>query len=305
VLLSACAVVAYGQTAPAKSSTSKAPAATPAPKPVPSSAAASQASGTGSAKTAAPVSAVTVEQALRARATQYLQATQAGNFSKAYELVAPDSKDYFLTQAKTKPMEVKIERIEIAKNGRVATVTSLQKRVITLGMIQEKVDQSISDEWKLVSGRWYWSHNPDNDVFMTPMGPSAVKPNSVKMGDNISLPKEATPEAISVAAESIMAKKPGVDKEQLEIALGIASDMEVRFENPQNGAVKLVAEIIGRPMELTVDQQDQLVPANGSGIVKVSYRPVGDGDLKLPGRLRLTVEPFGIQFNVQIVQKQP
>src|SRR4051812_9313910 len=63
-----------------------------------------------------------VDQALRARAAAFLQYQIDGNFRKAYDLVAEDSKDDYFSAAKQKAISFVIDDIQYADDFSKATV---------------------------------------------------------------------------------------------------------------------------------------------------------------------------------------
>ena len=73
-----------------------------------------------------------VDQALRERATQFLQYQIDGNFRKAFELVAEDSKDFYFSIAKTKILSYKIDDITYSDDFSKATVraTTVRKTMV-------------------------------------------------------------------------------------------------------------------------------------------------------------------------------
>ena len=57
-----------------------------------------------------------VDQALRERASAFLQYQVDGNFRKAFELVAEDSKDFYFSIGKTKIQSLEIDEIVYSDN---------------------------------------------------------------------------------------------------------------------------------------------------------------------------------------------
>src|ERR1700747_1216749 len=91
-----------------------------------------------------------VDQALRQRASEFLQDQVTGNFRKALDLVAEDTQDYYLAANKTKLFSFKIENIEYSDKFTKATVNALVKK-IRPGAIAVEITVTQTDTWKIVN----------------------------------------------------------------------------------------------------------------------------------------------------------
>src|ERR1700722_18375686 len=114
-----------------------------------------------------------VDQALRARVSEYLQYQVDGNFRKAYEMVAEDSKDVYFTAPKTPYTSFSIDEITYSDDFKKASVR------VTLGYVFAIVGHPLPVknarvfEWKIEDGKWVWHFNPAL-IAATPMGGSFV-----------------------------------------------------------------------------------------------------------------------------------
>src|ERR1019366_2171677 len=90
-----------------------------------------------------------VDQALRARATMFLQYQCEENFRKAYDLVAEDSKDYYFSAPKQKASSFTIDDVHYVGDSSMATVKSTLKRPVTLAGHQVEVPEVLTSRWKM------------------------------------------------------------------------------------------------------------------------------------------------------------
>jgi hypothetical protein len=214
-----------------------------------------------------------VDQALRQRATQFLQYQADGNFRKALDLVAEDTQDYYLASNKAKLFSFKIENIEYSDKFTKAKVDSTVKKTRP-GAIAIEITVTQTDTWKIVNGKWMW--------YFTPVGNSLLELTGT-------LPKDPNPTAVAAAAGKITTAT-SIDKHSLTFTLGTAAIEEVVFHNGNRGPVKLLSDVIGNQQEFAVEPLTASVAADQDFTVKISYTPV-EGPA-VPAKVRLTVEPF-------------
>ena len=230
----------------------------------------------------APSAPKKVDQALRQRATEFLQDQVAGNFRKALDLVADDTQDYYLSAAKTKLFSFKIESIEYSDKFTRAKVDSTVRKTYP-GAIPIEITVTQTDTWKIVNGKWMWYNAP--------------APNPLQELTGQGIPKDANPAALAAAASKITAAT-SVDKPALTFTLGSAGMEQVVFHNGNRGAVKLVADVIGNGAEFQVEPVTALVSADQDAKVKITYAP--EKNLTMRTQVRLTVEPFQQQILIPI-----
>jgi Abnormal spindle-like microcephaly-assoc'd, ASPM-SPD-2-Hydin len=223
-----------------------------------------------------------VDQALRQRASEFLQDQVAGNYRKALDLVAEDTQDYYLAAAKTKLFSFKIENIEYSDKFTKAKVDSSVRKAFP-GAIPIEITVTQTDTWKTINGKWMWYHTP------------AESPLQELTGQAI--PKDPNPAALAAAASKITAAT-SVDKQSLTFTLGSAGTEQVVFHNGNHGAVKLVTDVIGNAEEFQVEPITALVSADQDAKVKITYAP--EKNLTMRTQVRLTVEPFQQQILIPI-----
>src|ERR1051326_4222020 len=113
-----------------------------------------------------------IDQALRARVTEFFQDLVDGKFREAMDLVADDTKDEYFNSAKTSPKAYVIQDVKYSDNFTKAVVTLQIKRVWTLQQQQAIVDVPMTTTWKQEKDKWVWHHDVTPTSWPTPMGPS-------------------------------------------------------------------------------------------------------------------------------------
>ena len=110
-----------------------------------------------------------VDAALRARVQEFFELHVKGQFRKAEELVAEDTKDFFYSGNKPRYLSFEISRIDYSANFTRAKVTVVcEQNVMMLGYTgQMKVPTPST--WKLENGKWYWYVDQDA-LLNTPWG---------------------------------------------------------------------------------------------------------------------------------------
>ena len=72
------------------------------------------------------------DQALRARVTEFLQYHVDGNFRKAYDMVADDTKEEYFNSGKSQLQSFKIDDIKFTDNFTKATVTATMSKMVAV-----------------------------------------------------------------------------------------------------------------------------------------------------------------------------
>lgn len=104
-----------------------------------------------------------VDQALRARITEFYQDHVAGKFREAERLVAEDTKDFFYNTNKPRYLGFSIQKIEYSDNFTKAKATLLcEQRVLFPGFADKPVKIPTPSTWKLIDGQWFWYVDPES-----------------------------------------------------------------------------------------------------------------------------------------------
>src|ERR1019366_6761186 len=110
-----------------------------------------------------------VDAALRARVQEFFDLHVKGQYRKAEELVAEDTKDFFYTGNKPKYISFEITRIDYSEKFTKAKVTVVcEQNVMMLGYTGPMKVPAPST-WKLENGKWYWYVDQDA-LLNTPWG---------------------------------------------------------------------------------------------------------------------------------------
>lgn len=121
-----------------------------------------------------------VDAALRARASKFYQLEVEAKFHEAEQLVAEDTKDFFVGSSKPSYYGFKIQDIRYSDNFTKAVVMLLVSRNVPVqGFIGHPVESRIPSRWKLENGQWCWFVDQQKDLPGTPfgmMGPPGMPP---------------------------------------------------------------------------------------------------------------------------------
>jgi hypothetical protein len=254
-----------------------------------------QVPGAATAPLAAPMPAAPpqappeVDQALRARANAFLDSQSKGDFRKAYDLVAEDSKDYYFGATKEKAASFTIDDIQYGAGLSTATVRSTMKREMMLAGHAVEVPQMLVSEWKLEKEEWVWYHDPAKDVTKTIIGEVPVAP--VEPTAASPLPKNLSNKAAVEAAKKIVVPQAALDKRSVGFILGKEATEQVTFHNSSSGVVQVSAEVRGVRDTVSVEPNSMMVNPQGDVPFKITYKPRPESSVQ--GGVLFTLEPFG------------
>lgn len=236
-----------------------------------------------------------LDKALRQRAGQFIQYTIDKNYKRAYELVAEETKDWYLSSGKPQYNSFHIEDIEYSKDFQEATVKSKVTRELTMNSQVRTAELTISDLWKMEDGKWMWYHDPN--VLMTPFG--EIKIDRSKLAANAGpapIPSDVSPEAAAAAASKLNVQAT-VNKREVSFAQGKAAIDELVFHNGLKGVVIVVADIVGDYRSFSVEPRRVQLESGKDMTFKVRYQPAENLS---PATVRFTMEPFGREMHVSI-----
>ena len=246
--------------------------------------------------------AAEADQALRARVTEFLQYHVEGNFRKAYDMVADDTKDQYFNNGKVQLKGFTIDKLEFTDNFTKATVsTTLSRTMNIMGQEFPAMVPSVTT-WKIENGKWVWT-NDVKDAGNTPMDPStARRPQATPSAGNdtgIGLPKVFDDRTLADAAQSIL-QQVGVDKRQVTLATNGASEDRVIFHNGLTGSVQI--EVSAPDIPGFSAKVEQTFVRAGADVPVVFRYEQGDpakrrGD---PFTVELAVQPLNQVFKIQV-----
>jgi hypothetical protein len=240
--------------------------------------------------------------ALRARVTEFLQYHVDGNFRKAYDMVADDTKDDYFNSGKAQLESFKLDDVKLNDDLNRATVTAtLSKVMMIAGQVIPMTSPSITT-WKIENGKWVWFNdnkagigNPMAVGLPRPPEPAAAQSNSYNHGG---LPKNFDDKTIAAAAQNIL-QQVGVDKKQVTLATNRVSEDKVVFHNGMPGSVQLelsAPEIPG--FSAKIDQP--YVRSGGDIPVVFHYEPDETSDRRTPFTVQVVVQPTNQAFPIQV-----
>jgi len=248
-----------------------------------------------------PTAAAEAEQALRARVTEFLQYHVEGNFRKAYDMVADDTKDDYFNSGKAQFKGFTIDKLEINDDFTKATVTTTISKTIYVVGQEFPTTVPSTTTWKVENGKWVWT----NDVKGTggaPMDPPTARPAVTTPAGNATdagLPKVLDDNTLAAATRSIL-QQVSVDKRQVTLAWNRVSEDKVIFHNGMTGSVQLELGATNMP-GFNVKVEPSFVRAGADVPVVFRYDP---GDPAIPRvdsiTVELVVQPLNQAFTIQV-----
>ena len=97
-----------------------------------------------------------VEEALRERVRPFYQAHVDEKYRKAYDVVADDSKDAFITATKPRYDGFEIQKIVFSSDYTTAAVTTEIHTTFQFWGRSTPEKTTEDSYWKMVDGQWYW-----------------------------------------------------------------------------------------------------------------------------------------------------
>jgi len=243
-----------------------------------------------------------LDQALRERCTQFFQYHVDGEFRKAFDLVADESKDFYFAGNKTRYKSFKIDSIKYTDNFTKAKVQLTTEVLWEIRMQKNLAKVITTASWKLKDGKWMWYDEPQ-DRWPTPMGPSDPSRLARNPDGTIQVPRDFSMAAVNKAAQDLV-KPTSVDKNDLTLTVGTASQEKVVLHNGAPGYINLELDK-GTPIPgLTFELDKTQVGPNQDATLKIAYQPVEkyspEKPTLAPFKVKLTVVPFNQVFEVSV-----
>jgi len=231
-----------------------------------------------------------VDAALRARATQFFQAEVDGKFHQAEQLVAEDSKDFFVGSSKPAYLSFEIKTIQFSDHfTRAIVFVAVSRLVAAEGFLGHPVPGTVPSRWKLENGQWCWYVDPADlrtSPFM-PVPPGMPAPTG-------GLPTSATPaipSRLPVMPTMGAAVAVKADRSAVEFKTGVPSSEQVTIVNPQPRSFT-VSLVKSNTPGLTAKLDSTDLRAGGKIIVKIE----SNGSVKAP-RQPVTIGVRVLQTN--------
>jgi len=258
-----------------------------------------------------------VEQALRARVTQFFQLHVESNFQKAYSMVAEDTKKYYFDNKKNTYKSFRIAGVKFLNSDFTKASVNLDcEQVMEKAQFNGVViPVPMTTLWKIEDGKWMWYRDPNtvdpNAANLTPMGPSdrsKINPGGTDEQIAARLQELTSPDSIAKRGLQIVGES-GIDKPEVTLAMDKPSSAGVTFHNGHAGYVKLVLnsgeKVAG--FSATLDRVD--VGANENAVLKLTYEPPAGGGSAHPSAaqglpqvvtVKLSVMPFNQTFMIRV-----
>lgn len=247
-----------------------------------------------------------VEQALRARASEFFQDFIDGKFRQAINLVAEDTQDEYFNSPKAEIKAFKIDSIDYSDGFTKAVVRMTVTQAWKLkaeGFIQDQqVDAPMATTWKIEDGKWMFYNRRQTSGNLTPMGLSAdIKPDA-----NASAPKKFDNDTMAQEAKRILNQSTtatGLSQNQVTFAMDKPSSVKIKFHNGAAGSISI--SLVGMPNVLagfSAKLDKQTVNANEDAFVDVSFTPPAEQTTVPPlgFEMAVAVEPFGQGFPIEV-----
>jgi hypothetical protein len=186
-----------------------------------------------------------VDEALRARMSQFYQLHVTGEYRKAESLVSEETKDWFYEHNKPKYLSFEIRSITYSENFTKAKATVICEQIIPLpGFAGKPMKVPGASDWKLVDGQWYW-YVPLEAMRSFPFGKAAISDEQAAASARAAASGKSapaarggmpSPDSIPTSADFIMNKmKP--DKTSIDLKAG--SSATVTFRNTAPGTMTI------------------------------------------------------------------
>lgn len=249
-----------------------------------------------------------IDEALRARVNQFYQAYMAGKFRDAYNLVADDSQDAFLSSDKATYQNCETLKITYSENFTQAKVLESCLGEIRFHGQRFESKMPLTTSWKVVNGQWYWSYVKPT-VAATPFSPTGFVtiPNDQPAdAARPSIPKDPLAEARSILG------KVKVDKTAISLRSFETSKDEVHVRNDMPGGVTISVDTVTQPgLRITVAKPN-LGPHEETAVT-FEYRlddaaiTCGDCASRLKGSLvaQVRVIPTNQLFSITVTFSNP
>jgi hypothetical protein len=226
-----------------------------------------------------------VDQALRARITEFFHYHVTGEHRKAEALVADDTKDYFYDGNKPRYLSFEIGKIDYSDGyTKAKAMVTVKMPVMLPGFNGKVMNIPTASYWKLIDGKWYWYV----DAAMrnaSPMG--EMKPGPPRAGDPPPMP------VIPSSMQQLFAQVKA-DKASVEVKAG--SQDQIVITNGMIGpiTVSVLGKIEG--IEAAFDRSEIKPGEKATLTVKAA-------DGAKAGALTVRVQQTGQTIPIQVVLK--
>ena len=175
-----------------------------------------------------------IDDALRARVSQFYAAFVAGKYKDAYGLVADDSQDKFFELSKDQYKSYEIVKIQYSEKFTKAVVVVAVKSDFRWHGTVVPTTFPLTSNWEVVDGQWYW-HFVKPTMMPSPFSPTGFVPVPP---DSATPSTAVVPKDIPGAAQAILAKVT-IDKSAVRLRSYETSQDVIHVRNDMPGEVRL------------------------------------------------------------------
>lgn len=243
-----------------------------------------------------------VDQALRARATEFFQDFVDAQYRKAFALVAEEAQEEYFASPKAELKAFKIDNIKYNDEFTEAVVNLIVKRVWKFQGQEMVPEVPMSTTWKIENGKWVWYNKVQANTWVTAMGPSDVTVIARKPDGSIAgLPDKLDQATVDAAGQRILQQQSGLDKTEVTLVPGQSSSETIVFHNGAPGSVGLELTNVPKIPGLTAKLDKTTVNFGENAALHLEYDPNGvAGTAPAAAMLTMTVVPFRQQLTLLI-----
>jgi hypothetical protein len=240
-----------------------------------------------------------VDQALRARVNEFFQDHVDGDFRKAYNLVAEDTKEFYFSAQKNKLNSFQIDSIDYSDDFTRADVQLTCQRMWKLSAQFKDVLVTVPmrTTWKLEDGKWFYSHDPRAETLFP--GTESKTPQAANAGDVVETkPPDLSEKGLAARTATIL-NQSSVDKSQVVLASDKASSDQVVFHNGYPGWVQVAVDPGPKVAGFSASVDKINLNSGEEAVLKISYDP-NDAPAPATRVVKLTVLPFNRTFSIAV-----
>jgi hypothetical protein len=180
-----------------------------------------------------------VDAALRARINEFYDLHVKGQFRKADELVAEDTKEYYFNGNKPSYFSFEISRIDYFDNfTRAKAVIMCEMYLMIPGFNDKPIKMPTPSAWKIENGKWYW-YVDQTELRKTPFGIMTPGP-AAKPGQGGLPPITPGGQLPNIEMSTdFLFKQVQIDKSEVELGAGDAAEVVIANSAPGDMELKL------------------------------------------------------------------
>ena len=225
-----------------------------------------------------------VDAALRARVQEFFDLHVQGQFRKAEELIAEDTKEFFYVHNKPKYLSCEFSRIDYTDNFTKANAIMVCEMYILMpGFADHPMKVPTPSAWKVEFGKWYWYVDQDA-LRNTPWGRMTPGATPAKGA-------AAPPSVANFPTADSLFRQIQLDKDSIRLKAGESAEVTISNGAPGLASLSLLSALPG--IEAKFDKST--LSAGGKAVL--TLRAVKEAK---SGVLNVQVEQTGQLLPIQI-----